>query len=59
LADLVSLKDRSNIANARVAGMQTDLKISDYQVSHDTQLGTPEFIDFFFQYSVALTVTYV
>lgn len=28
----VDLKDRGNIANARVAGMQTALNISDYQV---------------------------
>lgn len=34
-------QDRSNIGNARIAGLQTDLKISN------------------FQYSVALTVTYV
>jgi len=26
-------QDRSNIANARVAGMQTALKLSNYQVS--------------------------
>ncbi|KAH7913734.1 major facilitator superfamily domain-containing protein [Hygrophoropsis aurantiaca] len=38
---LLSFLDRSNIANARVAGMQTELKMSNYQ------------------YSVALTVTYV
>lgn len=37
----LSFLDRSNIANARVAGMQKDLKMSN------------------FQYSVALTVTYV
>jgi hypothetical protein len=28
----IDKQDRSNIANARVAGMQTSLKISNYQV---------------------------
>ncbi|KAG6808401.1 hypothetical protein H0H93_016981 [Arthromyces matolae] len=38
---LLSFLDRTNFANARVAGLQKDLKMSNYQ------------------YSIALTVTYV
>ncbi|KIY50207.1 MFS general substrate transporter [Fistulina hepatica ATCC 64428] len=38
---LLSFLDRTNLGNARIAGLQTDLKMTDYQ------------------YSVALTVTYV
>ena len=39
--DVLSFIDRVNIGNARVAGLQTDLKMSD------------------FQYSLALTITYI
>ena len=33
IIDLLSFIDRVNIGNARVAGLQTDLKMSDYQYS--------------------------
>jgi len=33
IVDLLSFIDRVNIGNARVAGLQTDLKMSDYQYS--------------------------
>lgn len=54
-------KDRSNIANARVAGMQTSLKMSNYQVELGRLVGSVFCSDtcLFLQYSIALTMTYV
>ena len=53
------LQDRGNIGNARVAGMQTSLNISNYEVRWNGPLGSPLFRLIAVQYSVALTVTYV
>lgn len=39
---LLAFLDRSNIGNARIAGLQTDLGISDHQYQIGMQINSPE-----------------
>lgn len=52
-------QDRTNLGNARVAGLQRDLKMNNHQVTIYPAQIYSYLMCYINQYSVALTVTYV